>query len=68
MQAPPLRKALTLIFLSLSRLLPYRCPLPWGGEPFGKPFGQLRVVSLSNRLRVVSLSNGVRVRVTNPFL
>jgi hypothetical protein len=27
-------------------------------KPFGKPFGQLRVVSLSNRLTALSLSKG----------
>ncbi len=26
-------------------------------KPFGKPFGQFRVVSLSNRLTALSLSN-----------
>jgi hypothetical protein len=42
-------------------------PSPLAGEPFDKPFGQLRVVSLSNRLRAVSLSNGVRVWGNNPI-
>jgi len=38
------------------------------GKPFGKPFGQLRVVSLSNRLKAVSLSNGEHNGRSNNFL